>query len=69
MQECLTRGVLCNGNFLPSLAHGEDALEETRAAFEAALDTLAQAVEAERFEGFLHVPDLHVFYGDEEGGS
>ena len=64
VQECLRAGVLTNGNFLPSLAHDERALEETRAAFDAALETVARAVDGGSFDGLLHVEALSSFFGD-----
>jgi hypothetical protein len=65
VQECLKRGVLTNGNFLPSYAHDEAAVDPTRAAFARAIEAVARACETDRFEGLLDVPPLSIFFGEE----
>ncbi len=40
---CRARGVLSRGHLLPSLAHGDEAIERTLAAFAAALDACCRA--------------------------
>jgi glutamate-1-semialdehyde aminotransferase len=57
-QECLLRGVLHNGNLLPSYAHSEEDVELTLAAFEGALRVLDEARRRGSVEGLLHVPPL-----------
>ena len=46
VQECLKRGVLTNGNLLPSYALGEEDIARSLDVFEGALETVARAVEA-----------------------
>jgi hypothetical protein len=48
VQECLKRGVLTNGNLLPSYAVGHDDIARSLDAFEGALETVARAVDAGR---------------------
>lgn len=59
VQECTRHGVLTNGNFLPSFAHDDDAVETTGRVFDKAIRTLALAVEADSLDGFLRVPGLN----------
>ncbi len=65
VQECLKRGVLTNGNFLPSYAHDAAAIEATLAAFGPALQVVARARDANAFDGLLQVPPLASFFGRE----
>ncbi len=46
VQECLKRGVLTNGNLLPSYALGDDDIARSLDVFEGALETVARAVDA-----------------------
>ena len=48
VQECLKRGVLTNGNLLPSYALGEEDITRSLDVFEGALETVARAVDAGR---------------------
>ena len=64
VQECVRRGVLTTGNFLPSLAHGDAALAATAAAFRGALAAVASAIAAADLQPFLHMPPLHSFFAD-----
>jgi glutamate-1-semialdehyde aminotransferase len=64
VQEALKRGVLTNGNLLPSYAHDARAVETSAAAFEGALEVLARAVAARSLKEFLHIPALNIFYED-----
>jgi glutamate-1-semialdehyde aminotransferase len=58
-QEMLKGEVLTTQNlFLPSIAHDDDALEDTRRAFERALAVLAEAMDGDRFAAYLEIPPL-----------
>ncbi len=58
LQVCLEHGVLSNGSFLPSLAHGEAELELSFQAFERAFEALALARDRGTMEGLLRIPAL-----------
>jgi len=64
VQECVKRGVLTNGNLLPSYAHDDEAVERSASAFSSALEVVARAIAARRLDGFLHVAALRIFYED-----
>jgi glutamate-1-semialdehyde aminotransferase len=66
VQECLKGGVLTNGNFLPSLAHDEPALEKSSQAFDAALGVVAEAIDRDSFDGLLDIPALNIFTRDDQ---
>jgi glutamate-1-semialdehyde aminotransferase len=55
VQGCLERGVITNGNFLPSLAHGPEELEITREAFRHGFELVARAVERGSVSGLLRI--------------
>jgi glutamate-1-semialdehyde aminotransferase len=58
-QELLKAGVLTTQNlFLPSAAHDDAALEDTRRAVEQALGVVAEAMEKDRFAAYLEIPPL-----------
>ncbi|HEV2806654.1 MAG TPA: aminotransferase class III-fold pyridoxal phosphate-dependent enzyme [Chthoniobacterales bacterium] len=58
-QELLKAGVLTTKNlFLPSVAHDDIALDETRAAFDQALQVVAEASATDRFAAYLEIPAL-----------
>jgi glutamate-1-semialdehyde 2,1-aminomutase len=42
--ECARQGVLTNGNILPSLAHDDEAVQRTEAAFRAAVERVAEHI-------------------------
>jgi glutamate-1-semialdehyde 2,1-aminomutase len=49
LRECARNGVLTNANILPSLAHDEEAVERTAAAFDEALKPVVELLVAGRF--------------------
>ncbi len=55
LQECLVRGVLHNGNLLPSYAHAEQDVEQTLDVFAQALETVALARQRGSVDGLLHL--------------
>jgi hypothetical protein len=58
-QELLRAGVLTyKGFMLPSLAHDDDALEQTLQAYNGALRPLARAIREDRFVRYLEVPPI-----------
>ncbi len=56
IQVCLQNGVLTNGSFLGSVAHGPEALATTLAAFELAFEQLALARSRGSLQGLLAMP-------------
>jgi glutamate-1-semialdehyde aminotransferase len=62
LQGCLERGVLCNGNFLPSRAHGDEELAITFAAFDHSLDLVRAAAAADSFDGLARFEQRPEFF-------
>jgi len=54
IHSCLGEGVLTNGSFLPSLAHGEEEVARTLAAFDVGLAAVARACSADSYDGVAH---------------
>jgi hypothetical protein len=55
IQECLVRGVMHNGNLLPSYAHAEADVERTLEMFAESLETVALARRRGAVDGLLHL--------------
>jgi glutamate-1-semialdehyde aminotransferase len=65
VQECCKRGVLTNGNLLPSYAHDAQAVAATIVAGHGALEVVARAITADDLQPFLQVPVQAQFFGSD----